>query len=211
MLIGSLVAHLTACFDFGLYSVIIYTRKALIMFPPLFTSARLRLATPRPEDVDILAQWSQDDVYLRLLDDDPVTPQSAAQYANLETNLATNSAYFHVRTLDDDQLIGFVVLFNIKWRNQTAEMAIAIGDPAQRGQGYGREALDLLLGYAFHELGLYRVGLTVLDYNTAAIRAYERVGFVREGVQRGAIWRAGNRYDLLSYGILRTEWLARQP
>ena len=84
-----------------------------------------------------------------------------------------------------------MVLFNIKWRNQTAEMAIGIGDPALRGQGYGREALDLLLGYAFHELGLYRVGLTVLDYNTAAIRAYERVGFVREGVQREAVWRAG--------------------
>ncbi|MBN2305869.1 MAG: GNAT family N-acetyltransferase [Anaerolineae bacterium] len=180
------------------------------MFPSLFTSARLRLAAPRPDDADILAQWTQDADYLRLLDDDPIAPQSPASFGNLGANSDANSAYFHVRTLDTDRLIGFVVLFNIKWRNQTGEMAIGIGDAAQRGQGYGREALDLLLGYAFHELGLYRVGLTVLDYNIAAIRVYERVGFVREGVQRGAVWRAGARHDLIAYGILRDEWLARQ-
>jgi len=147
---------------------------------------------------------------MRLLDDDPIAPQSPASFGHLGARSDANSAYFHLRTLDGDQFIGFVALFNIKWRNQTAEMAIGIGDPALRGQGYGREALDLLLGYAFHELGLYRVGLTVMDYNTDAIRAYERVGFVREGAQRGAGWRAGKRYDLLCYGILRDEWLTRQ-
>ncbi len=180
------------------------------MFPPIFTSARLRLAAPCPADADIFAQWSQDADYLRLLDDDPIAPQSPAAFNFSGTTPDPNSAYLHIRTLDTDQLIGFVALFNIKWRNQSAEMAIGIGDPTLRGLGYGHEALDLLLAYAFHELALYRVGLTVMDYNVAAIHAYERVGFVREGVQRGAIWRAGKRYDLVCYGILRDEWLARQ-
>ncbi len=178
------------------------------MFPRLFTGERLRLAAPRPEDAEILAVWSQDADYMRMLDDDPIAPQSPAD-VNMGSALEANSAYFHIRTLDTDQLIGFVALFNIKWRNQTAEMAIGIGDAAQRGKGYGREALNLLLGFAFHELGLYRVGLTVMDYNTEAIRAYERVGFVREGVERGAVWRAGARHDLVCYGILRDEWLGR--
>lgn len=180
------------------------------MFPSLFKSARLCLAVPRPEDADIFAQWSQDADYMRLLDDDPIGPQSPTAFNFSAPHTDPNGAYFHIRLLETDQLIGFVALFNIKWRNQTAVMAMGIGDPALRGLGYGHEALDLLLGYAFHELGLYRVGLTVMDYNTAAIHAYERVGFVREGVERGAIWRAGKRYDLLCYGILRDEWLSRQ-
>jgi RimJ/RimL family protein N-acetyltransferase len=49
----------------------------------------------------------------------------------------------------------------------------------------------------------------VIAYNTGAIRAYERAGFVREGVKRQAIQRSGQRFDLIAYGILRDEWLAR--
>lgn len=176
-------------------------------FAPLFNGRLVRLAAPRPEDADLLARWSQDDVYMRQLDDDPVRPQPPGDFANLGGG---DGYYFHVRTLDEDRLIGFVVLFNIKWRNQSAEMAMGIGEAAYRGKGYGSDALRLLLGYAFRELGLYRVALTVIAYNDAAIRAYERAGFVREGVQRGAIWRDGQRYDMLCYGILRDEWLARQ-
>lgn len=181
------------------------------MFTALFTSQRLRLAAPQPEDQTVFAAWTQDDEYMRLLDDDPVRPQSAATFSSFGDATRSDDYYFHLRTLDGDHLIGFVVLFNLKWRNQTAQLAIGIGDREYRGQGYGQEALHLILQYAFVELGLRRVSLTVLDYNTRAIHAYERVGFQREGIERRAIWRNGRTFDLLHYGILREEWLAQQP
>lgn len=100
-------------------------------------------------------------------------------------------------------------MHTIKWASQTADLAIAIGRPEYRGKGYGRDALTLTLNYAFNELNLFRVGLSVLAYNAAAIKAYERVGFVREGVRRQLVAREGQRYDMLLYGILRDEWAAQ--
>ena len=179
----------------------------MTLFNPLFEGRLVRLAAPLPSDRDDFARWSQNDTYLRLLDDDPVRPQAPGQF---ETNASAQDFYFHLRTVDQDQLIGFVVLFNLKWSNQTAEMAIGIGEPSHWGHGYGSDALRLILNYAFNELNLYRVGLTVLEYNTRAIQAYERAGFVREGVQRQAVCRENRRYDLIAYGILRDEWLNQQ-
>jgi RimJ/RimL family protein N-acetyltransferase len=175
-------------------------------FNPIFTGQHLRLAAPQPDDQASFAQWAQDDDYLRLLDDDPVRPGSGAQFAYFGEPPKPDDYYFHLRALEDDRLIGFVVLFNLKWRNQTAEMAIGIGERADRGRGYGRDALRLILNYAFAELCLHRVSLTVLGYNAAAIRAYERVGFRREGTHRQAVNRQGARHDLHLYGILREEW-----
>lgn len=178
------------------------------MFDPIFKGQLVRLAPPMESDQSVFASWTQGDDYMRLLDDDPVRPQSPANFSSFTEASDDNSYYFHLRTLADDTLIGFVVLFNIKWSNQTAEMAIGIGDKAYRGKGYGQDALMLILNYGFQELNLHRIGLTVMDYNKAAIRAYERVGFVHEGTQRQAVHRQGKRYDLLYYGILREEFIA---
>ncbi len=178
-------------------------------FNPIFKGQLVRLAAPIASDATKFAEWTQDDVYLRLLDDDPVKPRSEATFANFADAIPDDSYGFHLRTLADDTVIGFVALFNIKWSNQTAEMAIGIGDPAYRGKGYGQDALKLILNYAFNELNLHRVGLTVMSYNTKAIKAYERVGFVHEGTQRQAIQRQGKRYDLLAYGILRSEFVVK--
>jgi RimJ/RimL family protein N-acetyltransferase len=176
------------------------------MFDPLFTSARLRLAAPLPADQADFARWSQDADYLRLLDDDPIRPLAEAAFGSF-ANPNDSDSYFHLRTLEADTLIGFVVLHGIKWPGGSALLAMGIGEPTYRGKGYGSEALRLILRYGFMELGLHRVGLTVLAYNTAAIRAYERVGFVREGCTRQAVLRQGMRHDLLAYGILREEYL----
>lgn len=180
------------------------------MFAPLFTGRLLRLAAATPDDQDALAAWSLDDMYLRMLDDDPIRPQTATAYHYTSQSDGQGSAYFHLRTLQEDKFIGFVVLHSIKWASQTAELAIAIGLPEYRGKGYGQDALRLILNYAFAELNLYRVGLTVLAYNAAAIKSYERVGFVLEGAKRQMVCREGQRHDLLIYGILRDEWLEKR-
>lgn len=182
----------------------------MFKFSPLFNGTLVRLAAPLPEDKEIFARWTRSDDYLRLLDDDPIRPESAAFYSSFDSAESNSSSYFHLRTLEGDHLIGFVVLFNIKWSSQSADMAIGIGAPNFRGKGYGQDALRLILNYAFSELNLHRVGLSVMAYNTEAIKAYERVGFVREGVRRQAVQREGTRHDLVLYGILREEWQARQ-
>jgi RimJ/RimL family protein N-acetyltransferase len=66
--------------------------------------------------------------------------------------------------------------------------------------------MRLTTAYAFRELNLYRISLTVFSYNTRAIRLYEKLGFVHEGVSRSALYRDGQRHDMLLMGLLRPEW-----
>ena len=70
--------------------------------------------------------------------------------------------------------------------------------------------MDLILRFAFNELNLHRVQLTVFEYNDRAVAVYERLGFQREGVYREALYRDGVRYDMYLYGLLRREWEAQQ-
>ncbi len=80
-----------------------------------------------------------------------------------------NSVSFMLRTVQDDRLIGFVAIHGIEWNNRMGLLAIGIGDVNDRGKGYGREAIHLILKYAFYELNLH-VGLDVISYNKAAMR-----------------------------------------
>ncbi|MXO81399.1 GNAT family N-acetyltransferase, partial [Paenibacillus sp. OT2-17] len=111
-----------------------------------------------------------------------------------------------LRTLADDVLIGFVAIHGIEWNNRSGQLAIGIGNTDYRGKGFGAEAVGLILRYAFYELNLNRVGLDVIEYNTQAIRTYEKAGFQLEGRVRSAVLRDGNSYDRIMMGILYSEW-----
>ena len=88
-----------------------------------------------------------------------------------------------------------------------ATLGIVIGEKEYWGKGYGTEAVKTMLRYAFHELGLNRVELETYSFNPRAQRCYERAGFRREGVRRGALYRDGKFHDIIIMGILREEFL----
>jgi len=177
----------------------------------LFTGKLVRLAASRPEDKEKLALWTNDSEYLRLLDDDPAIPRNVDYFSEQEKKPreGNNSFHFHIRTLEDDKLIGFTSIW-VSWTNQVGWFGIGIGDPDYRGKGYGSDAISVLMRYAFHELNLHRLTLGVFSYNTRAIRAYTKLGFVEEGRLREALFRDGKRHDILHMGLLRRDWEAQQ-
>ncbi|MGH3147992.1 MAG: GNAT family N-acetyltransferase [Rubrobacter sp.] len=106
----------------------------------------------------------------------------------------------------DGKLIGGCGLYHIDENSRHAELGIAIGDKDHWGRGYGREAVSLLLDYAFRLRNLRRVWLEVHAENERGIRAYRACGFVEEGRQREHMWIAGRYVDNVIMGILREEW-----
>jgi RimJ/RimL family protein N-acetyltransferase len=105
----------------------------------------------------------------------------------------------------DDLVIGTCTLFNFETDNRRAEIGYALGRE-HWGQGYMREALEALLGYAFGELDLQRLEADVDPRNSSSIRSLERLGFQREGYLRER-WRVGGDVqDALFFGLLRREW-----
>ena len=118
--------------------------------------------------------------------------------------------HFVICRLSDDRAVGALDLHEIDLTNGGAGLGIVIGDPADRSQGYGGDALDALVDFAFEELRLERVWLEVYDANPDARRLYERLGFVHEATFRHGMFRAGRYEDVHRLAILRSEWADRR-
>jgi RimJ/RimL family protein N-acetyltransferase len=182
---------------------------AIDVLTELFRGRLVRLAAQHPErDAESLARWSFDSEYLRLLDTDPARPQTVKYFQEDGARRAEreNAFAFNIRTLDGDRLIGFTSLWISNWASGEGRVGIGIGERADRGQGYGTDAMRLLLRYAFAELNLARVSLEALAENSRAIRSYEKAGFTRDGVQRELVSRDGRRQDVVAMGILQEEY-----
>lgn len=174
----------------------------------LFRGRSIRLTELGQEDIATITQWYQNSEFGRLFDADPAFPRSQRHWKSWfdEEDKDKNTFVFGIRPLDNERLMGIATLDGILWPHQTAWLAIGIGDTHQRGRGYGTEALRLLIHFGFYELNLYRLQLSVFEYNTRAIAVYERLGFTREGTYRQFLAREGKRYDMYLYGLLRDEW-----
>jgi RimJ/RimL family protein N-acetyltransferase len=112
--------------------------------------------------------------------------------------------------LEDDRPIGNCGLHEIDLVNGSAMLGLAIGRPQDRGRGYGAEMLRALVGFGFDQLRLERIWLDVYETNPGARRVYERVGFVHEGTLRSAVYREGQRLDVIRMSILLDEWRAQR-
>ncbi|HEX5940286.1 MAG TPA: GNAT family protein [Dehalococcoidia bacterium] len=176
----------------------------------IFTGKLVRLAARRPEDAELFSLWGNDSEYRRYQDSRPAMPESAAEFASRpEREPEADRFEFRLRTIEDDQLIGFVNLLEVQWSQRNAMLAVGVADREYWGKGYGSDAVSLALRYAFDELNLHRLNLNVWSLNPRAIRAYEKAGFVRRALLRGDTLKDAVRSDSILMSITQDEWRAR--
>ncbi len=174
----------------------------------IFQGDLVRLAHIHKDQIPTALRWLRDYETMRLTDDEVVVPMTDEAEQNwYDSAVKDDTQYsFAIRTLADDTHIGNCGLFSINQKDRSAMFGILVGEKDYWGKGYGTDATRLVLRFAFWELNLNRVELEVFDYNPRAIRAYEKAGFVREGVRRDALFREGAYHDIIVMGILREDW-----
>jgi len=170
---------------------------------------RLRLRAPERSDIPLFHAW---------LNDEEVT---AGLTIYLPLSLADEEAWFEnmlkqpadqhplvIEILEGDlwRPIGNCGFHNIDGRSRVGEVGIFIGVKSCWNQGYGTEAMRLLLRHGFQTLNLNRIFLRVYETNERAIRSYERAGFIHEGRLRQAEYKHGRYSDILLMSVLRSEW-----
>jgi RimJ/RimL family protein N-acetyltransferase len=168
----------------------------------------VRLSVANTDEViQAWQRWNADTEFKRLLDDQAprmVSPAEQRKSLDGETH-SDKDFFFAVRPMNFDAKIGFTALW-VNWLHRDAFVAIGIGDRMYWGKGYGTDAMRLTLRYAFEELNLHRVSLTVWAVNERAIRSYINAGFRVEGRVREHMQREGRRLDMLVMGVLGVEF-----
>lgn len=185
------------------------------MVVQLFEGDKIRFAAFDPDkDPEVFSKWSHDPDYMRMTEYEPARPLSPfhikKKFEETEKEAGKNLFYFVIHMKEDDRVIGFAQITWIEWNHGNAHMNMGIGSPDDRHKGYGTEALQMLLRYAFEELNLYRLTVQTFEYNDIAQKFLVKNGFLQEVCRREAVYRDGRYWNALTYGILAEEWVGRQ-
>lgn len=91
--------------------------------------------------------------------------------------------------------IGNVGLHQINWVYRIGEIGIIIGERKLHGKSYGSQALRLLVEHAFQRLGLIKIWARVDSKNIAAVKGFEKAGFIKEAVLKREGFAEGKYRD----------------
>lgn len=157
------------------------------------------------EDYRIFTKWMNNLKTTIRTGSSEIIISEAAEYKYLQGK--ENSSYqFGIVTEAEDELIGTVEIMEISHLHQSAVVGIFIGAEENRGKGYGKEAMNLILDYAFNILNLNSMSLNVFDFNVVAKKMYEAVGFKVVGKKREAYIVADHKFDIIIMDILKSEF-----
>ena len=109
--------------------------------------------------------------------------------------------WFAILDLRSDEVIGEIGLVGISRANRRAGLSVLVL-PGFRRAGVGRDAIELVLGWAQSELGLRRIELHTLPENVPMQKLAEAAGFTREGVLRDYAFERGRFVDNVVYATL---------
>lgn len=114
---------------------------------------------------------------------------------------------FTIVTKTDNTPVGRILVTDINREEDSLDLTrIYIADEANRGRGYGTEALSAFLEYAFINLHMERVTVDFIRDNDTADRLFRRQRFQKEGTARSGCKKNGRYYDLQLMALLRAEF-----
>jgi RimJ/RimL family protein N-acetyltransferase len=173
---------------------------------PVLRTQHLTLRQPIATDIADRHALGRDPEIYRLLGADiralqPLTEEQAKAWVE---NIASHPAAWVIE--HQGRAIGEILLDNFVEADQRAGLIVGILDPGALGRGLGTEAIRAIAEFAFDTLGLHKLSTRVLAFNTRAIRAYERVGFVREGLERESALIGDQWHDDVIVGLLKRDF-----
>jgi len=112
---------------------------------------------------------------------------------------------FVIAAKDNNRLVGEIVYFHMNMLNRSAELGYLIA-PAERGNGFAREALQLIIKYLFLDMNLNKVYAQTASFNKASVKLLESLEFKLDGTLRQHHYYKGDLYDDLHYSLLRFEY-----
>ena len=166
---------------------------------------RIYLSPRNSEDVEIFTEWLNDFETTDYIGKSGQLVSLESEREFLEEH-CNEEASFVIVTLDGDKMIGTISLEKINHLHRRATLGVFIGDKEYRNNGYGSEAIRLILDYGFNYLNLNNIELNYLEFNERAKKCYEKIGFKGSGRRRKSEFVGGKFYDVVHMDILAEEF-----
>lgn len=173
---------------------------------------RVRLRGIEPTDAETFSRWHLDSDMGRNLDFVwPPISQALIKKQIEEGSLKTleKDAFTWVIEDGSGQAVGSITTHHCDRRNGTFGYGINIAAERQK-QGYATEAVRLVIKYYFDELRYNKAAVHVFSHNRASIALHEKLGFVKEGVLRQMVYTGGEYFDILCYGMTKSDFRNRE-
>jgi diamine N-acetyltransferase len=163
----------------------------------------IKLRKLLPKDAPFMLEWMHDGSITCNFQQDfaHATIETVHQFIeNSYTDLDQNFAVVD----ENDEYLGTISLKHISHSNDKAEYAIVLRKKAH-GTGAAVSATKELLRYAFEELKLHKVYLSVIEENIRAQKMYDKCGFKYEGLDIDSVKINGEYKNHKWYGIINNE------
>ena len=153
------------------------------------------------EDTDNIIRWRNSDFVRRnFIYQEPFSRQGHEHW--VKTMINTGKVVQFIICTRKERPIGSVYLRDIDRVHKKAEYGIFIGEKDALGQGYGTQAAELMIRYAFEQLILHKLMLRVLADNKQACRSYEKAGFVQEAYLKDEVFLEGAYRDVIYMAVI---------
>jgi ribosomal-protein-serine acetyltransferase len=137
------------------------------------------------------------------------SPDDTLNFIRTTLNQFTNNDGFAAGIWHKESVVGTIGFHKIDWLNRSVEIGYWLSADCQ-GKGIVTRACIEFIDHAFSEWHLHRVQIRCAVGNSKSCRIPERLGFVREGMQRHAEFLYDRYADLIIYGMLESEWKAKR-
>lgn len=168
---------------------------------------RLRLRALEKADMPMVLEWRQTQLAFESFFTHPVLNldlQEAWYQKQLPDPTQLNFIIHHKESKTD---IGMIALTNIDYAAHHCEWGrLLVAHKKFLGNGYGKEAIEIILEYGFQYLNLHRISCTALSTNDRVIKLYKKLGFKIEGQLRKHVFKGGRYIDVVLFGMLNEEY-----
>lgn len=169
--------------------------------------SRIYLRALELDDYKISVKWRNDDNITNLLGGSKwfVSMETEKQWVQ-NAIMQNKDIRLAICTVDKDIYIGNIYLTGIDYLNRKAQTQILIGNREYWNNGYGTEAMRLLLEYAFNYKNLRRLEAVVLEDNIGSRKMHEKLGYKKEGILRQSVYKNGQYKNQILFALLKTEY-----
>jgi RimJ/RimL family protein N-acetyltransferase len=173
----------------------------------LITGEKIYLRSFEKNDMKLICKWHNDDEIMTLFALSEKKPEGFwfNWFEKIEKD--PSIIYFGLVKKSDDKLIGYVHLEGISWQHKLCrDIGILIGEKDEWSKGFGTEGMNLMIRYAFKDLGLHRLELMTFPFNKRGLAVWKKCGFTKEGIMRNARFVNGKWQDVIFMSLLEDEY-----